>query len=309
MTRNQALIALPAVAVFTLAACGGDKMPPKEEFPALGQAAALKLLAPGADPKTPLRWKSKVGGAELVTMAVDITTEISVAGQTMPMNVKMTMDMKASVDEVLDDGSAHVTMEVLKAGLEMPGMQAGDTTDTMNEMLAGMKISSTIDPRGVTSETEVLGANPMLGQLVGSMGDSLDQISIPFPEEAVGIGAKWQALTTQESNGMKVRMVATYELTELEGDTGKVKLSLQQFGDPQTINMNGATGKLDKLESTGSGDMAFDLTKPGLAQAAIRMKLEAELELMGESADMKMDAKLSLEPKGAPSGGSALGGE
>jgi len=300
MKQMRAVVGLVALSAgLFVIACGGNSAPPKEDFPALGQPAKIKILSAGEGAKAPLRWKPKAGIGERMSMVLDTKMDISAGGQSMPMNLSMRMDMDGRVLDVKDDGSSTVSMTVTDASMEMPGMPGGaDAADMVRDMLKGMTIEATMDSRGTMTGSKVSGGSDLMAQMTDQMDDSLDQMAIPFPEEPVSVGAKWQALTTQESNGMKVRMVATYELVKLEGDLGEVKMSIQQFADAQTMDMNGVSADLKGLKSTGTGSMEFDLTRPMLAKAEIALKMDAEMEVMGQDADMKVDAKVTMVPKG-----------
>ncbi|MCB9737269.1 MAG: hypothetical protein H6745_32205 [Deltaproteobacteria bacterium] len=279
----------PAAAVDTAA-------PAADQFPAFGEAAKLKLLTDGTGEKAPLRWKPVAEASEKLAMVMDTDMAINVAGQAMPMKMTMKMDMDGKVTEVKEDGSAVVQMVVADASMEMPGVPAGGG-DMFRDMLKGLTIEATMDPRGVTSNTSVKGGGDMAAKLAESMNQSLDQMSIPFPEEPVGIGAKWQALTSQETNGMKVRMVATYELVSLADGKGKVTMTIQQFADPQQMDMNGVKADLKSLKSAGAGTMEFELGKPMLMKADMTLKMDAALGVMGQAADMKVTAKVSMQPR------------
>lgn len=298
MKHRTTFAAFAAAALFVFApACGGKKAPPAADFPALGAPAKLTMLdAGGSAAKVPLRWKAEKGASEKLAMVLDTKMEIKAAGQTMPMNMAMRMDMDGEVVDVLADGSSVIRMVVQDASMDMPGLEGSG--DMVKDMLRGMTIESTLDPRGVTTDTKVSGGGALMEQLGDQMDSSLDQLALPFPEEPVGVGSKWQALSTQETNNMQVRMVVTYELVELDGDKGKVKLSLQQYADKQKMDVGGATADLDSLESDGSGTMEFDLTRPLFAKADLTLKMTAEMSVMGQDADMKVDAKVSMSPRG-----------
>lgn len=299
MKNMRAVVGLLALtAGLFVVACGGNNAPPKEDFPALGQPAKVKVINTGEGTKAPLRWRAVKGVGEKLSLILDTKMEIAVQGQTQPVNMTMRMDMDGRVLDVMADGSSTVSMTVTDASMEMPGMGADGAGDMMRDMLKGMTIESTMDSRGAMTGTKVSGGSELMASLGDQMDSSLDQMAIPFPEEAVSVGATWQALTTQETNGMKVRMVATYKLVKLDGNLGEVEMTIQQFADAQTMDMNGISAELKGLKSAGTGTMSFDLTRPMLAKAEIDLKMDAEMELMGQSADMKVDAKVKMVPKG-----------
>lgn len=296
MKLSRALVASASAAALVLTSLAALAERAPSEFPAIGQPAVITLLDAGKGKKAPLRWKAKAGVTEKLKMVMDTKMQIVMAGETMPMDMKMHMDMDGKVREVGDDGSALIEMVVTDAGMEMPGLEGPEAANMVRDMMRGLTIEARMDARGATSGTKVSGGGDMMAQLGEQMNNSLDQLAVPFPEEPVGVGARWQALTSLEMNGMKMRMVATYELTRLEGDKGAVTVTVEQHADAQVMDMGGAKAELTRLSSTGGGTTEFDLTRPMFAKAAVSLKMDAAMSVMGQSATMKMDARIAMTP-------------
>lgn len=296
MKLSRALVASASAAALVLTSLAALAEPSPSDFPALGQPAVIKLLDAGKGKKAPLRWKAKAGVTEKLQLVMDTKMQIVMAGETMPMDMTMSMDMDGAVREVGDDGSALIEMVVTDAGMKMPGLEGAEAEQMVRDMMRGLTITARMDARGATSDTKVTGGGEMMAQLGAQMNSSLDQLAVPFPEEAVGVGARWQALTSVEMNGMKMRMIATYELTKLDGDKGAVKVTVEQQADPQTMDMGGAQAELTRLSSKGTGTTEFDLTRPLFAKADVSMKMDAAISMMGQDATMKMDARVAMTP-------------
>jgi len=283
-----------ALALPPSVACGGQKAPAAEDFPALGQPARVKVLASGDGAKTALRFKLRAGDKSEVSMTMDMKSEVRAAGQNMPMNMVMKMSMGSEITELRGD-DAVVTATIRDASFEMPGLGLGGSeADAIRDMVRGLTITFTMSTRGEIRDSKVQSDDAMVGQLMGQLGDSMDQMAIPFPEEPVAVGARWQALTTQEMNGIKSRLAATYELLSIDGNVGRVKVTIQQFADPQTMDLQGIPAELRRLRSEGSGEMTFDLDKPLGVRGELRMKMDTDMTVMGSDASMKMDARISM---------------
>jgi len=54
------------------------------------------------------------------------------------------------------------------------------------------------------------------------------QLIAPFPEEAIGPGARWEAKIPINSQGMTMDQTATYEAVSLEGERLTTKSALVQ---------------------------------------------------------------------------------
>lgn len=291
--------AVTAALTFALlvTACGKSG-PPASEFPALGEPAKVKLLEPGAADRTAVRWKAVKGATGGVHLDLDTQIQIDAGGQSMPMTMKMQMDMLSEVREVSAEGVATLDNEIVDADLQMPGMPGGgDASSMVKDMMRGLRMSLKLDARGRASDVEVTGGGAFAKQLADQLGQSLENSTIPFPEEPVGVGAKWQALTRVEANQMQMRVVVEYELVSLSGAKGEVKMTITQYADAQTMKINGVDAKLEKLKSAGTGSLKFDLARPTVVTGEMDLKMDASMEVMGTSADMRMVMHMTFAPK------------
>jgi len=299
---RRSLIALSLVAFAAGPALAeGPAFPPASSFPALGQAPKVELVNPGKGKRAALRWKAEKGASGKMSMSMATDMEIGVAGETMPMNMTMRMDMDGKVLDVTADGSSVVSMMVTDAGMTMPGLEeaGGEAATMIRDMLKGLVIEATMDARGAITKSEVKGGSDMVKALAGQMDSSFEQMAVPFPEEPVAIGATWRAYVRQVSNGMNVQMVSTYKLVKLEGSQGTVEVTIAQQADAQTMDMNGTKAELEALASTGTGKMSFDLRRPMFAEAQVALDMNARMKVQGQSATLKIKAKVAMTPGAA----------
>lgn len=286
LSAGSALAAVPA-------------FPAADAFPALGQPPTVEILTPGKGKAAPLRWKAQKGASEQVSMTLDTKMAITVAGESMPMDMTLRMDMDGQVLDTTPDGGAVVSMTVTDTDLKMPGLDENPEAAAMvRGMLRGLVLEATMDARGAITKSEVRGASEAMQAFTGQMDSSLEQLAIPFPEGPVAVGATWRALSTQQTNGMTVRMVTTYKLVKLAGNVGTVEVGVVQEAAAQTMEMNGTKAELESLSSTGSGEMTFDLTRPMFAKAKVSVDMEARMNVMGQAATMKVTARVGMAPRG-----------
>ncbi|NJS16232.1 MAG: hypothetical protein HC787_03125 [Nostocaceae cyanobacterium CSU_2_110] len=64
--------------------------------------------------------------------------------------------------------------------------------------------------------------------LVEQLSNSLQQLSSPVPQEAVGIGAKWQINSETDINGINLKQTTTYELVNIKDNVATLNVDLQQ---------------------------------------------------------------------------------
>ncbi len=273
---------------------------PAADFPTIGQPAAINVLEVGAAPLTKLRWAGAKGVNSRVVLAMDTAT--SVMGQDIKLD--MVMDFNARVLDVTDANVHTMEMVVSDASMKMPGMGLGDTGDMFKDMLKGLRIGFDMDAIGNMSNTSVKAGDgamaSMMEKSMGQMNQSMEQMAIPWPSDAVGVGAKWEALTTQTTeHGATVRMVAQYELVEHKDGVGKVAIKIEQYGDEQNIKLEtGMSAKLESLKTKGSGSMTFDLSRPMMTDASIKMNMDMEMEVQDMSLDMDIVANVVMKTMG-----------
>jgi len=154
--------------------------------------------------------------------------------------------------------------------LDEPGAMPVMVTAMQNSLSSakGMKGSAIVDTRGFNRDAKMElpdTLDPQMKQMMSGTMQGMDQMSSPLPAEPVGKGAKWELHQLIEQNGMKIKQVTTFELVELDGDTGKLTAKVKQTADRQTVKLPtmppGSSAELLKLSSAGAGQIQFNLAK------------------------------------------------
>jgi hypothetical protein len=274
-------------------------------------AVQIKVLQPGAEPRSVWRLHVQPGDKQSVTMTLKMGMEMKMGEMQTPMKLPaMNMNMDVAVESVAADG--EITYRVT----------LGDTTVTEEpgtppQMAAALKaaLSGTkgiswsfkLTNRGVSQGNEMslpAGANPQLSQAMERMKQSWANATVPLPEEAIGLGARWEARTQGKSQGVTVDQTATYELVSAEGEVLKLKSTATQHAANQKIespSMPGVKVDLTKMNGSGSGETTLNLahvvpqkaTMDSHVDMAMGMNLGAQKQTMA----MKMDIGLLMEAK------------
>src|SRR6476646_3409202 len=170
-------------------------------YPAAGQPAIVTLVAPGAAPRTALRYtiggdyKAHMDMAMLLGMSMEMA---GIPAQTVQMpEMKMGADVGVrsvtpSGDVTFDFAYTSVTLDQT-AGVD-PSLAS--LVQGMDADLKKVRGSATMNTRGATHGSSMDISNvsdPRLTQMLGSLATSLDSVTIPLPEEAVGAGARWES--------------------------------------------------------------------------------------------------------------------
>jgi hypothetical protein len=267
-----------------------------------GAGPQLELLDAGNEPRTALRYKFTPGKTERVKVINGTTLVLEVGGQKVPSakmpDIELTTALK--VLSLTPDGGAKRELSVERVELAETGALDDSIRDqlmTALEAIKGVKGRDAIDSRGRLKSVKI-DAGPQAGsqitQLLDQMQQSFAQMGAPFPEEAIGVGARWTVTTVIEQQGMKVQQVATYELTEQSGNKGRAKLRLTQLAPRGPIKPPGlpagVKAELLSMSSRGNGDLTFDLTRSvPEGEIKTKAKLQVRTSMAAETQDTKMD--------------------
>lgn len=228
----------------------------------------LKLLEPGAEPRAPLRYAWKAPQAVAVTAAgrwrvTDSSQSNGVAFPTLTTPIRLVPSAKAGeVDFVFQKPS----------GEPGPGMPGALDTITAHILVALEGVHGTIrlDPRGVLGSLTLY---PSRNDPEFVDGGSMQKRSlyatqmaktvlvtgpIPFPEEPVGVGARWSVERVVPRGPLSLVQVSTYTLERVEGRKVFLSTRIGAKFDPGS----GLRPEELQLEVSGGGRAVVDLGLP-----------------------------------------------
>ncbi len=174
------------------AALGGSRIAPTSQskavtlrgYPHVGAPAAVTLLKAGTAPQRRLRYKVTPGSRIRISTTVDYTgSTFTVAGQTDPTPVVEEIVAEVLVTGVAANGDiAHdVTLVDYK-------VEPNRDTPARNELLLAAKGLAVTSERGIMKSMEWKPTN----EQVSFFTSALQDLSVPFPEEAVGVVRRWE---------------------------------------------------------------------------------------------------------------------
>jgi hypothetical protein len=173
--------------------------------------------------------------------------------------------------------------------------------------LKGLSGNGTVSDRGFDKGSQFkvpADVNPQARQAFQQLKETFSNLTIPLPEEAIGPGAKWEARSKVQSQGITLDQTATYQLVSLDGDRAAIKTTLSQNAANQKIQnpvMPGMQTELIKMVATGTGDFSVLLTQILPSTGTIEFHSEVNMSMnMGaqkQPMTMKADVTVSLQPK------------
>ena len=254
----------------TAATSANDNSVSKGKTGAATAKSAVKLISAGSEPRTVLRYHPAVGDQQTVVMTTKMSMVISAAGQEMPAMEMPTMTTPISVEVKKISPDGEITY-----GLAYDSTQFAEGDRAKSEEGAAMKAALSglgtvsgegrMSDRGIVKSVEMkksASSNPTQAQMLEQIKDTAAEASSPLPDEAVGVGAKWEYRAKIKSQGIAVDQVTTIELVAVDGDKLDLKTTITQTAANQKIEnpaMPGLKMDLTKLTTTGKGKTSVDL--------------------------------------------------
>jgi hypothetical protein len=252
-------------------------------------AQEVTLLEPGAEPRQELRYRPEVGMTSTTVLTQRITTSAEMDGEETPSfdlpPIRMTMT--ASVDEVSEAGDIHYSFAYSEVEILVEEAAGGVDSAVLQElqegigMLQGAGGRMVINERGVvlSAELDTPEAEPEFAALFEDLEGTFEQFATPFPEEAVGVGARWESSSTVTQGGLSIEQTSLFELTELDGDLVGLEVTMTQASGEGMLEMAPNQDiEIISLSGSGSGRYLLDLT--GLfGQGNLRLTTESEMVL------------------------------
>ncbi|MDQ3758763.1 MAG: hypothetical protein M3331_02310 [Actinomycetota bacterium] len=259
---SAALVAL----AFGVAGCGEDT----DEVG--GDTPTVEVLESGSEPRQELVLDVEPGDEATTTLTFDFSTSGTLDGSPLPeQDVPVySIDFTTTVDEVTDEeitsSFAYDEVRVERAGadpavVEQLESQLGalqGTGGTLTQAPSGAVIEGTVDqPEGL---------DPVLESLLSQTNEQLKSVTVPFPEEPVGVGAQWQSDTSFEIGGVTTNQAATYSLAELDGDRYALEVEIEQTVVPGEIE---GGGSIIDSDTAGGGRLEGSLSSLSPVQSSV----------------------------------------
>ena len=276
-------------------------------YPAPGAPPTVTVASTGAGPKKALRYVIPAGQKATMEINLKMGMSMNMAGMAMPMDMpgmKMTAD--AAVTQV--DPNGDITYTLAFTGLTIEA--AADANPAVAAALQGaaanitsMKGTSTISSRGVTKSAKMEVGDPTMQQMLGQMTSTIENLSNPFPEEAVGVGAKWEVRQAITSGGQTSFTKTEYELMAMDGNTVTLNTKMEQTAPPQSVSNPalpaGTEIALEKLSGTGTGTTKITLNSlvPTVeANSSINTSMVMSMGGATQPVTMDMTMKMTVGP-------------
>jgi hypothetical protein len=274
------------------------------------QRPIVELLSIGAEPRQTLRFKPALNSKQIGSMIMKMDMGLSIAGKAAPRNkVPATvMTFETTVNQIDSNGNIHYQFRYTQADLVGDSSVPPAALKELRAQLQNLKgISGTVvvDNRGQTqlgkfNLPQSLDSKAKL--TLKQISRSVEQLSAPLPEPAIGLGAKWRVTTSPTIGGIRLTQSATYELIKLQDDRATLRVVInQQAPAQQPIEATGlpknASFTLKSLSGSGQGqtDIKLDRLIPLYSSMVAQSNSVMEVANVSTKAPMTMETDTKME--------------
>jgi len=299
---TAACLAMPVLRAQTPAASQTLTM---EGYPAIGSPSIVKLLDAGAQPRKQLRYAVPATFKRGIDMTMNMAAQVNAAGMAMPMGLGLKMNGDVAVSGVAPNGDITYALTFTSATSDgsadaNPAMAAA--MEAVKGAITSIKGSGTISSRGVVKSSKLeAGDIAQAQQMMGEFTTQIEELTVALPEEAVGVGAKWETRTANKAAGQTSFQKKTYEVVAIDGSVVKLKYTLEQTFPQQTITNPMMPGEVQmdasKGSGTGTGEIRLDSLIP-TGESTSTSTISMSINMGGQTIPMSMEntVKLTIAP-------------
>lgn len=279
---------------------------PKDTAPPV---PVVTLVEAGAEPRQAMRLTPAAGQEQAVKMRMLMSMSMKMDEMEYPKQAipGIVMTFKTKVTSAETQGDIRYEFAFAECTVE----EGGDAVPQVAEMIRSAiapfsKITGTclVTSRGITKDAKLVvpdNMDPGAASMLEGMKQQMGQMGAPFPEEPVGVGAKWKVATKVKSQGMTIDQTATVELLEMKDGVAKMSLLVEQAAPAQKINApNGGEVDVKSYKASGSGKVEQKLAALAPSNSTMKMATDMSLAMNQGGEAHTMTQHIGLEMTFAP---------
>lgn len=293
----------------TSAAAVSREQGPPPQAPDADRPPVVELKDAGTAPRRAIRYHLQADRAETAITILRMSVGMGLASGKPVLRpapeVRMIMAIRPK--GLTPEGNLRFAFELTGASVD-PKDAAPEVVAAVRQQLAksvGLHGWSVITDRGVMVDAGMEtppNASPALVQLVDSMRRSIRQLTIPFPVEPVGRGARWMVRQDLEINGIRLTQTSHYRLARLDPNGGRLELTFEQDAGEQILRTlaPGVAVELESMHSKGWGTLRFrtDRVVPTSSMSLeSQSRTRVKTQNGSQPAVMQMTMELEVAPK------------
>jgi hypothetical protein len=289
-------VAIPRPANGVLPAGAADNVLKK------GHPPIVKLLEPGAEPRSDLSYGLSKGTSQKMAMAMDMMVGVKTKGQSMPQTPmpRMTMTFDTGVTDRNAAGEFKIDSRLVATSVDPSGAQQEQMAKALRPQIEGMKglgMVYWVSAKGYVHDVklDVPASVPASAQqIMSGMSQSFESMVTPLPAEPVGIGARWQVVSRVATGGADILQSAIYTLKARSGPRATLELTMVQLAADDTIHTPqmpaGMNAKVRGFTSGGTGTSQMDLKTVAPESGTMTIKTGMDITVQGAGAGAGEDS-------------------
>jgi hypothetical protein len=269
-----------------------DPGPPQRVLP------TIRVLDAGMTPRRPLRYRVPPEQTETLYVELARAQAMQMGGQGAESGMPpMQLQVKMGPASGTPEGFIHhpVAITQVRFSNEANKMSAAQRQKLEEAVapLLGIKGWSDMDIQGRIRRSEFEGADrvpPDLNAMLGNIRTAL--LSVPFPDEPLGVRARWEVERKVMLSGIWIDQVVTYHIERQRDDELDLQITARGTAAPQQI----ANGRLEAYLSSVIGSATVRLahfTPYSEAEATTQMRI-AQPAPLGDTQMLRIEQRTAV---------------
>jgi hypothetical protein len=285
--------------------------------PTIGNQATITVLAKGAEPRTRLRYMAVRAYTDHMTLRMDQSVVMEMSSEAvLPLRLVSTRGADITVTDVQASGDISFAVTFTPIGLETGpgGVPSNDpkfqdlalAVQGVNGVIKSLTGNCTISDRGLPRWAQFdmsKVTDPMQRQILEPVVTAVKNVSTPLPEEAIGIGARWEVRRSPGDDNVQTPRKTVFKLAALEGHLMRLTATMDQPAPSAPFDgldlPPGTEARVRKYDYSGSGTLTLRLdTLVPSSEISVRTHGVMDMKVRGgtHSASMTTTVKISVSP-------------
>lgn len=280
-------IAMLACLLLATTSCRSDYQPQTVQAPDPGPPQrvlpTMRVLDAGMTPRVPLRYRVEPGTTEVLYVELARAQAMQAGDQggqsgIPPVQLEVKMGPAEPTPQGLIRHQVQITqVRISQMAQKMSPAQLEQLESTLAPLLQ-VQGWSEMDVQGRVRRGEFRGMEevpPRLRTMLGNIRSAL--LTVPFPDEPLGVRARWEVERRVQFSGVWVDQVVTYHIEKMDGRELELQITARQTASPQSIG----NGRLEAYQASIMGSSVVRLehfTPFSEAESTSQMRINMRTE-------------------------------
>lgn len=256
-----------------------DPGPPQRVLP------TVRVLDAGMTPRVPLRYRVRPGQTEVLYLELARAQAMQAGQEAAQSGIPpVQLEVKMGPAEPTPQGFIRHRVQITQVRIsKMAEKMSPAQREQMEKTLAPLlqvQGWSEMDVQGRVRRGEFRGMEdvpPRLRTMLGNIRTAL--LTVPFPDEPLGVRARWEVERRVQFSGVWVDQVVTYHIERMDEQQLQLQITARQTAPPQAIS----GGRLEAYQASVMGSAVVRLehfTPFSEAEATSQMRIKAQDQLI-----------------------------